>query len=138
MLYWRWIISKTSQCELEYKFYLEHLATLIELNILKDSNYCFNYLLIRLWSKDLKHLILGNELPGLQLSNGYSNHFIYPSLFDIKVMFVWNSHDSIKMHFTLSNEKSDLAQHFSLKKTPSAFLCDADKFKSLSLREILC
>ena len=33
---------------------------------LKDSNYCFNSLAIRLWSKDLKHLISGNRLPKLQ------------------------------------------------------------------------
>ena len=63
-----------------------------------------------------------------QPSNGYSSHFIYQSLFDIKVMFVWNSHDDIKMHFTPSKEKSDLAQRLSLKKTLCAFFCDADKF----------
>ena len=46
-----------------YKCYLEHYATLIERNILKDSNYCFHSLLIRLWSKELKHLILRDGLP---------------------------------------------------------------------------
>ena len=30
------------------------------------SLYCFNSLAIRLWSKDLKHLISGNRLPKLQ------------------------------------------------------------------------
>ena len=33
---------------------------------LKDSNYCFNSLSIRQWTKDLKHLISGNGLPKLQ------------------------------------------------------------------------
>ena len=32
---------------------------------LKDSNYCFNSLAIRIWPKDLKHLIPGNRLPDL-------------------------------------------------------------------------
>ena len=45
---------------------LEHFATLIEQNTLKDSNHCLNSLSIRQWSKDLKHLISGKGLPGLQ------------------------------------------------------------------------
>ena len=43
--------------------YLELLATLIEQNILKDSNSCVSSLLIRQQSKDLKNLISGNGLP---------------------------------------------------------------------------
>ena len=39
---------------------------LIERNPLKDSNYCFNSLAIRLCSKDLKHLIPGNRVHKLQ------------------------------------------------------------------------
>ena len=46
--------------------YLKHFATLIEQNILKDSNYCFDSLAIRQPSKDLKHLLQGNGLPKLQ------------------------------------------------------------------------
>ena len=34
--------------------------------LMKDSNYCFNYLVIRLRSDDLKHLIPGIEVPKLQ------------------------------------------------------------------------
>ena len=51
----------------------EHFATLIEQNILKDSNHkkknsyhCFNSLSIRQQSMDLKHFTLGNGLPELQ------------------------------------------------------------------------
>ena len=44
----------------------EYFTKLIEQNILKDSNYYFDSLAIRLWSKDLKHLIPGNGLAGLQ------------------------------------------------------------------------
>ena len=51
--------------------YPKHFATLIERNILKDSNYCFDSLLIRLWSKDLKHLILGNGYPDHRVSIYY-------------------------------------------------------------------
>ena len=50
----------------ELTYYLEHFATLIEQNILKDSNDCFDSLAIRLWSEDLKHLNPGNRPPGLQ------------------------------------------------------------------------
>ena len=46
-----------------YTDYLEHFTTLFERNILKDSNHCFNSSSIRQRSKDLKHLISGNELP---------------------------------------------------------------------------
>ena len=43
-----------------------HEENLSEQNILRDSNYCFDSLAIMQRSRDLKHLILGNELPKLQ------------------------------------------------------------------------
>ena len=53
-----------NNCDIHY--YLKHFATLIEQNILKDSNYCFVSLSIRQWSKDLKHFIPKDGLPELQ------------------------------------------------------------------------
>ena len=53
--------TKTCKCA-----YLEHFATLIERNTLKDSNHCFKSFSIRQRSKDLKHHISGNGLPELQ------------------------------------------------------------------------
>ena len=46
--------------------YLQHFAILIERNILKDSNHCFNFLSIRQQSEDLKQLISVKWLPELQ------------------------------------------------------------------------
>ena len=57
-------LCQDHDCVIHY--YLEPFPTLIGQNILKDSNYCFNSLLIRQRFKDLKHLISGNGLPKLQ------------------------------------------------------------------------
>ena len=49
------------------------IAILIEGNILKDSNFCFNSLAIRLRSQDLKNLIPGNGVPELQGQHTYTH-----------------------------------------------------------------
>ena len=46
--------------------YLKYLATLIIQNILEDSYYRFDFLAIRLRSKDLKTPYPRNRTPGLQ------------------------------------------------------------------------
>ena len=46
--------------------YLKYYATLIKRNMLKDSNHCFDSLVIRLRCKDLKPLITETGPLGLQ------------------------------------------------------------------------
>ena len=67
ILYCFAMVTKSNTCYSSMTF--TYTKMLIEQNTLKDSNYCFNsFLAIRLWSKDLKHLIPGNGVPDYRAS----------------------------------------------------------------------
>ena len=63
-IYFIWSNGK----ELCKGYYLEHFATLIERNILKDSNYCFDSLAIRQSLRTTNTLSLGMGYPDYSVS----------------------------------------------------------------------